>query len=147
MALPRLNLKGPKLNIISWRASPRNHGRTTINELAPAPINQKYILGKRDNYVTYFICCGVRMVHAFTCAGMLPVHYKNMTSFAKIGPVGECYISHGISPLSQVITIATIAAIYFSGQLDTWNVSMQLLKIHDGSSGRNKRFSYYADKG
>ena len=44
------------------------------------------------------------MVHAFTCAGMLPVQYKNMTTFAKIGSVGERYISHGISPLSHSIT-------------------------------------------
>ena len=29
------------------------------------------------------------MVHAFTCAGMLPVQYKNMTSYAKIGSFGE----------------------------------------------------------
>ena len=44
------------------------------------------------------------MVHVFTCAGMLPLQYKNMTSFAKTGSVGECYISHGISPLSHSIS-------------------------------------------
>ena len=118
MALPRLNLKCPKLNIISWRASPptppRRYGRTTINELAPAPIIQKYVLEKRDNYVTYFIYCGIRMVHAFTCAGMLPVQYKNMTSFAKIGSVGGAtflmVLAHDLT-VFQVISIAIIAAI------------------------------------
>ena len=37
-----------------------------------------------------------RLVHAFTCAGMLPRQYINFSAFAGIGTVGKWYIGKGM---------------------------------------------------
>ena len=36
-----------------------------------------------------------RLVHSFTCAGMLPVQYSKLSRFAGLGVLGTSYISHG----------------------------------------------------
>ena len=36
-----------------------------------------------------------RMVHGFTCAGILPSQYMNMNRFANVGSVGGSYIRQG----------------------------------------------------
>ena len=106
---------------------------------------------KRDNYVTHFICCGVRMVHAFTCAGMLPVQYKNMTSFAKIGSVGERYIYRGINPLYHSITSHYYCYYYCNlvyrtaGYLECINAAVEKSMVV--AVEENKGLSHYADKG
>ncbi len=40
-----------------------------------------------------------RMVHAFTCAGMLPSQYDHMSQFVGIGCVGHNYIRRGKLPI------------------------------------------------
>ena len=45
--------------------------------------------------VFFFKSTNFRMVHAFTCAGVLPSQYTNMMKFAGIGFVGEGYINQG----------------------------------------------------
>ena len=37
----------------------------------------------------------VRLVHAFTSAGVLPSQYKRMSMFAEMGVVGRGYIDQG----------------------------------------------------
>ena len=36
-----------------------------------------------------------KMIHRFTCAGVLPSQYKNMSQFAGIGTIGDSYIREG----------------------------------------------------
>ena len=44
--------------------------------------------------ITYYACWYnyYRMVHAFTCAGMLPSQYTHLSMFSGIGVVGHAYI-------------------------------------------------------
>ena len=91
------------------------------------------------------------MVHAFTCAGMLPVQYKNMSTFAKIGSVGERYISHGISPLSHSITSNYYCHYYCNlvyrtaGYMECVNAAVEKSMV--AAVEEIKGLSHYADKG
>ena len=43
----------------------------------------------------FYILTIPRMVHAFTCAGVLPTQYIKMSTFAGIGHVGHGYMKKG----------------------------------------------------
>ena len=59
-------------------------------------INQKLVYAIRL-YVDVIINC--RLVHAFTCAGIIPSHYIHFCDFAGIGKVGKWYIQSGMHHL------------------------------------------------
>ena len=54
------------------------------------------------------------MVYAFTCSGVLPVWYKNMTSFAKLGPlesiIGKHYISMVLAHYKSLVLLPLLQA-------------------------------------
>ena len=67
---------------------------------------------------------------------------QNMTSFAKIGSVGEHYISHGISPLSHSITSHYYCYYYY---IECVNAAVE--KSMMAAVEEIKGLSHYADKG
>ena len=48
--------------------------------------------------------CTIRLVHAFTCAGILPLQYIKFCTFADIGNIGKWYIYKGISIIIHIVT-------------------------------------------
>ena len=57
----------------------------------------------------YLMC---RMVHSFTCAGILPSQYINMSQFSGMGTVGNAYIRAGwceVSKLCKNINVCCIS--------------------------------------
>ena len=55
------------------------------------------------NYIVHFyytFCYLYRLVHSFTCAGMLPVQYSKFSQFAELGVLGTSYISRSMLLLS-----------------------------------------------
>ena len=62
---------------------------STKSKLVPAA----RLWGKCGIIVINFIL--FRLVHAFTCAGILPRQYLNFTEFANLGTVGKKYIKQG----------------------------------------------------
>lgn len=48
-----------------------------------------------------------RMIHGFTCAGMLPTQYIKLSRFAGIGTVKHGYISKGSQCLVVLLYIST----------------------------------------
>ena len=51
-------------------------------------------------FIGYVLCYtgACRLVHGFTCAGVLPTQYINFARFSGIGSVGHGYIRQGNSP-------------------------------------------------
>ena len=54
------------------------------------------------------------MVHAFTCAGVLPSQYTKMTQFGGLGCVGEAYIKRGNFDFSPTILFSHIFHCFFA---------------------------------
>ncbi len=54
----------------------------------------------RSNYLAapslYWLIYSYRMVHSFTCAGIIPSQYIHLSMFAGLGTVGHAYIRRGI---------------------------------------------------
>ena len=50
-----------------------------------------------------------RLVHSFTCAGMLPVQYTKFTQFAGLGVLGTSYILRGMCILCIAFTTMYIS--------------------------------------
>ena len=48
-----------------------------------------------------------RMVHAFTCAGILPTQYINFCKFAGIGGVKKSYIHSGLLDMHILVAVST----------------------------------------
>ena len=55
----------------------------------------------------YFLTIVFRLIHGFTCAGILPTQYLHFSQFAGIGVVGKWYIQAGkwVSPITFVVII------------------------------------------
>lgn len=60
-------------------------------------VNQKYVVVvlRTINFIITWLLL-FRMVHAFTCAGMLPSQYTHLSEFAGVGVVGHAYIRRGL---------------------------------------------------
>lgn len=57
-------------------------------------MNQKYVFSFLCTVASYH-CCH-RMVHSFTCAGVLQTQYEKLSSFAGLGTLRNCYVRQGI---------------------------------------------------
>ena len=72
--------------------------------------------------VESFILLICRMVHGFTCAGVLPSQYTNLTKFAGLGTVGQSYIRRGIGHVlksgSQDLPLALTIVYQGRGYMD-----------------------------
>ena len=66
---------------------------STKSELVPVAQLFEFCLNKCGIIAIDFTL--VRLVHAFTCAGILPRQYLNFTEFANLGTVGKKYIHQG----------------------------------------------------
>ena len=56
-------------------------------------------------FITLIIttCHTCRLIHAFTCAGILPRQYVHFSKFAHIGNVGKWYINEGrLLPVNHI---------------------------------------------
>ena len=62
-------------------------------------MNQKYDLPNIffARCVNSIFVCVRRMVHGFTCAGLLPSQYTNFTQFCRLGNVGHSYIRQAVT--------------------------------------------------
>ena len=75
---------------------------------------------------THFLC---RLVHSFTCAGMLPVQYSKFTQFAGLGVLGTSYISRSKHLIStnwkqhHHIIVQYIGRVATSGWCRKWQIS------------------------
>ena len=70
------------------------------------------------------MCC--RLVHAFTCAGILPSQYIHFSKFATIGVVGKWYIR-----ASELCRCLKILLIDKFGYMDIINecVKLSMIKV------------------
>ena len=57
--------------------------------------NQKLVQCTHFFYSHYATCLPFRLVHSFTCAGMLPVQYTKFTEFAGLGVLSAPFIMRG----------------------------------------------------
>lgn len=55
-----------------------------------------------------------RMIHGFTCAGMLPTQYIKISRFAGIGTVKHGYISKGFSTNVVLRSISTLSFLVYN---------------------------------
>ena len=58
--------------------------------------------------------CTCRLVHGFTCAGVLPTQYIHFTRFAGIGSIGHAYIRQGMAHASNMLFLANKSGLIFS---------------------------------
>ena len=58
-------------------------------------MNQKYVVVLRNTWCIHYSFV-YRMVHAFTCAGILPSQYTHLSMFSGMGIVGHGYIRQGL---------------------------------------------------
>ena len=59
-------------------------------------VNQKYVIVLRNTIWCVYYWFVFRMVHAFTCAGILPSQYTHLSMFSGLGTVGCAYIRRGL---------------------------------------------------
>ena len=60
-------------------------------------INQSKVLIPPFCNASFIVENVYRMVHAFTCVGMLPSQYTKMTLFGELGCVRDAYVRRGMS--------------------------------------------------
>ena len=72
-----------------------------------------------------------RLIHSFTCAGMLPVQYTKFSQFAGLGVLGTSYILRGMFMCMYIIVTMYSRNIVYRrcGYL-------RVVEVHAGSCGR-----------
>ena len=80
-ALPEAKTNMVQLEIFWW--SLLSEPKVSTSQVSVSPVHDT-------------CTCTCRFVHGFTCAGVLPSQYINLSRFAGIGNVGHKYIKQGL---------------------------------------------------